>query len=353
MSIPMTGRFIVANAITATATTELHTITNNNGQYYAQGILFEVVGSATPNWTLAFQGKTHPSGTYANWDYIQVANGMLTGVVTATLTVNDTTRRFYLLLNPPQFVQIVATRTGGTLTVYGAYTSVTPVFPQALGANGQVVSALQTTGGDGANNAFEGRLLLGPGDTNGIRLAIDNYAFNGTGWDRMVSGYASGPASRVGILNVLPMLDTGSGGSADTNAASAQADAIGGGSTPPAALWLWNGATWDRQRTAAKFVIVAAVAITAATGATIWTPASGKKFRLMGYSFSASAAASLIFGDNVVGTVIFRGPLLAAAGIDSQYNLGNGFLSAAANNVLKLDVSANATVTGTVWGTEE
>ena len=38
----------------------------------------------------------------------------------------------------------------------------------------------------------------------------------------------------------------------------------------------------------------------------------GKKFRLMGWSFSSSAAATLIFGDNAVGTVILRTELLAA-----------------------------------------
>lgn len=117
-----------------------------------------------------------------------------------------------------------------------------------------------------------------------------------------------------------------------------------------------NGTTWDRLRTPSTFKVIAAVAITAATGATIWTPAAGKKFRLMGYSISASAAASLKFYDGAGGaltTQIFRGPLLAAAGIDSQYNLGNGILSAAANNTLALDVTGNATVTGTVWGTEE
>lgn len=136
-------------------------------------------------------------------------------------------------------------------------------------------------------------------------------------------------------------------------ASTAGGDAVTGSGIMPAALWEWNGASFDRVRTANTFKIVAAVAITAGTGATIWTPAAGKKFRVLGYTFSASAAASLILCDNVVGTPVFRGPLLAAAGIDNQYNIGNGILSAAANNVLKLDVSANATVTGTVWGTEE
>ena len=113
-------------------------------------------------------------------------------------------------------------------------------------------------------------------------------------------------------------------------------------------------ASSSSPRTANVIKTVAAVAITAGTGATIWTPTAGTKFRLMGWSLSSSAAAALIFGDNVVGTVILRSELLAAAGISqSAPGFGNGFLSAAANNVLKLDVTATSTVSGYVFGTEE
>jgi hypothetical protein len=116
----------------------------------------------------------------------------------------------------------------------------------------------------------------------------------------------------------------------------------------------WDGAAAARVRVPNVIKTVAAVAVVAATGATIWTPTGGKKFRLMGWSLSSSAAASLIFGDNAVGTVILRTELLAAAGISqSPPGFGNGFLSAAINNVLKLDVTANATVSGFVIGTEE
>lgn len=118
--------------------------------------------------------------------------------------------------------------------------------------------------------------------------------------------------------------------------------------------YVYNGASWDRLRTPNVIKTVAAVAITAGTGATIWTPTAGKKFRLMGWALSVSAGASLIFGDNAVATVILRSELLAAAGISQNPpGFGNGFLSAAANNVLKLDVTANATVSGFVFGTEE
>jgi hypothetical protein len=117
--------------------------------------------------------------------------------------------------------------------------------------------------------------------------------------------------------------------------------------------YVYNGVNWDRLRAPVKFVPIPATAIVAGTGVTIWTPAASKKFRLMGWLLSYSVAAQLIFGDNLVGTVIARTELLAAAGISKEDNIGNGILSALANNVLKLDATVGGSVSGMVWGTEE
>ena len=89
--------------------------------------------------------------------------------------------------------------------------------------------------------------------------------------------------------------------------------------------------------------------------ATAWTPASGKKFRLMGGSISVSAAGNVLFEDNAAGAgnFVFRTPKLAA---DTPYTFvvgNNGKQSAAANNVLKATLSVAGTVTGTLWGTED
>jgi hypothetical protein len=120
----------------------------------------------------------------------------------------------------------------------------------------------------------------------------------------------------------------------------------------------WDGAAWQRMRTPNVFKTVVAVAVTATTGTTVWDPAAGKKFRLMGYCLSSSAAASLKFYEGLttaLTTLRFQGPLLAAAGIDNQGggSLGNGILSSTVDMNLNLDVSANSTVSGSVWGTEE
>lgn len=96
---------------------------------------------------------------------------------------------------------------------------------------------------------------------------------------------------------------------------------------------------------------VAAQAITAGTAISVWTPTTGLRFRLRGFAFSVSAAAYLILKDNT--TVIANSPLLGVAGVYVSPDMPKGWRSAAINNVLKLDVSANATVTGYVWGKEE
>jgi len=85
--------------------------------------------------------------------------------------------------------------------------------------------------------------------------------------------------------------------------------------------------------------------------ATVWTPASGKKVQLMGGSISVDAAVSVLFEDNVAGTDVFQTPVLLA---DTPYNfdLGNGVLLSAINNVLKATSSGAANITGTLYGIE-
>jgi len=99
-----------------------------------------------------------------------------------------------------------------------------------------------------------------------------------------------------------------------------------------------------------KFIDMSAVSITSI--ATIWTPATGKKIRLLGGTFSVSAAGSVLFEDNAGGTTVFRTAKLAA---DTPYffDFGNGIPLAAINNVLKATLSVAGTITGTLYGVEE
>lgn len=136
-------------------------------------------------------------------------------------------------------------------------------------------------------------------------------------------------------------------------AAVALADALSKPTTAPVGAWLvgYNGATGDLVRVQSIRKDLSAVAIGSIT--TVWTPASGKKVRLMGGSISVSAAASVLFEDNSAGNgTAWRTPKLLA---DTPYNfdLGNGYLLGSANNVLKATSSASANITGTLYGVEE
>lgn len=114
------------------------------------------------------------------------------------------------------------------------------------------------------------------------------------------------------------------------------------------------GQTRGQHIQANVFKMVDAVAITAGTPVTVWTAADAtKRIRLLGWSFSVSAAAALEFQDsNAAGTVIAQSPLLATAGIHGSPDIGDGLLITV-NKTLNLDVTANATVSGMVWGVEE
>jgi len=106
----------------------------------------------------------------------------------------------------------------------------------------------------------------------------------------------------------------------------------------------------DSLKVPTTFKTVKAAAV--GTIATVWTPAAGKKVRLMGGCISLSAAASLLLEDNAAGADVFQSPVLAA---NTPYNfdLGNGVLLSHADDVLKATSSAAANLTGTFYGAEE
>lgn len=115
---------------------------------------------------------------------------------------------------------------------------------------------------------------------------------------------------------------------------------------------LFNGLTWDRQRTPNKFIPLSAVSI--AAEATLWTPAAGKKFRLMGYQLtSGTVGGNVTLKDNTAGTTITILPFGAAAQPLTAPVLANGYLSLAANNVLTATGTATQTISGYLFGCEE
>lgn len=96
---------------------------------------------------------------------------------------------------------------------------------------------------------------------------------------------------------------------------------------------------------------VVAVAVTAGVAQTVWTPAAGKKFRLMGYSLSCTVATTMVLFDGAT-QVLRTGAVLAGTSIVSP-PMGEGYASLAADNVLGIDVLNSGTVQGFVCGIEE
>lgn len=108
---------------------------------------------------------------------------------------------------------------------------------------------------------------------------------------------------------------------------------------------------WIAERSPDTFKSIASTSVTAGSPVAGWTPASGKKFRLMGYALSLSVAGSVVLQDAT--TEKIRTPLMPAGIGQPSPAMGNGILSAAANNSLNLDVTATGTVSGFLFGTEE
>lgn len=125
-------------------------------------------------------------------------------------------------------------------------------------------------------------------------------------------------------------------------------DALPGNAAAP---MLWDSTGYFIERTPSVFKNASATVITSET--TIWTPATGKKFRLMGYCVSQGVATGAItLKDNTAGTTILVIPQNTVGGTTCN-SLRNGILSAAANNVLTATGASTETVTGYFYGTEE
>jgi hypothetical protein len=143
----------------------------------------------------------------------------------------------------------------------------------------------------------------------------------------------------------------------NSNFGPLQLSALTTAGTPFTALmgvadYAYNGSNWSAPRVVSVFKNIAAVAVTSGTPVLVWTPTSGKKFRLMGFMVSSSVAGSVIFKDTTA-TEILRTPLMAAGVGQSSPTMGNGILSGTANNGLYIDVTATGSVSGFVFGTEE
>lgn len=209
------------------------------------------------------------------------------------------------------------------------------------GAGSGTVGVLQVLLKNNSGNILDAQSADGDDISRKITVALAGLNASAT-YDRLRSGAADGT---IGVLRTISFAGSGRYYDDSVNIV----DAVSGVRQYPTTPSLWSGAAYDRQRTPAVFTNVALGAATAET--TAWTPTSAKKFRLMGFVLTASAQTVLTFKDNTGGTTIFTVEL--AANVPLHIMLGNGKLSAAANNLLTVTRGTSATLNGTLIGTEE
>jgi hypothetical protein len=155
-------------------------------------------------------------------------------------------------------------------------------------------------------------------------------------------GVDGGPVTSANPLNIL---------AANFPTAVVPGDATNGPTIPQIQNFpmLWNGSTWDRKRVASIVVPLSNIAVSTSP-ASIWTPSSGKKFRIMGGTVSLSASVTLAFQDAGTTFAIFS----MTSGTNLPLNFGeNGYLSTAANNSLFALGGGSANLYGTIFGTFE
>lgn len=105
----------------------------------------------------------------------------------------------------------------------------------------------------------------------------------------------------------------------------------------------------EHERTPSVFK---AVNVTLGAGdSAIWTPAAGKKFRLMGWSLSSNVSGAALNIKDGSTVIIVLTTSTTTPSISPH--IGNGYLSTAANNALNVQHAAATVVWGVVFGTEE
>ena len=111
-------------------------------------------------------------------------------------------------------------------------------------------------------------------------------------------------------------------------------------------------------RTPTTFLPFSAAVASVGTPVVVWTPASGRRFRLMGWAYTSGGTGAAVFKEASVAVSIgslWTNPAGAAnVVVNSPPGLVNGILAASRNNPLVVDSTvAGITYTGTVFGAEE
>lgn len=139
-----------------------------------------------------------------------------------------------------------------------------------------------------------------------------------------------------------------------------------GNQATDAFLYGYNGTTFDRIRVAvvSKTVIATTIGSTA-----VWVPTAGKRFRLMGYTIDVAGSlaatgvqtikledAAVVFKNHLANLIQTPSATISGGADHMGADLGQGYLSAAINQTLNINLSVamgSGGVAINVWGTEE
>jgi hypothetical protein len=216
--------------------------------------------------------------------------------------------------------------------------------------NALLNSTASITGGVAASTSSGGAIYAGPINARYFRLNVTGISAGTTAGTIEFFGSPNFPSS-------VPL------GVAIVSLADGTTSTMG-----HVAGQLYNGTNWDRARTPNTFKTATA---TASGNTALWTPTSGKKFRLMGYAIyvpgdvatTGGGEIDVTFQDSSTGLgfgFTFFAPAASTSTAGATHSgfvvLGNGILSSAANNVLNVNLSAalsSGKIRVTVLGTEE
>lgn len=291
------------------------------------------------------------------WYALQGATTQNVGQMSSTFSVDAIVR-----LNTTGLKYIrarISAYTSGTVTVTGLGSTGTYVYqPQIVQPNTDTLSTSLYTGVNAStNHLFDG--------TNWVRQRSSSVVGDANAGTYMSSagmmGYNGSAFDRVRTVNtgqIKTTLYNSVGAEPIISANLVSTDGVGTGSNliGVASFNLgYNGATFDRVRVNNKYFYQSIATFTGSTAYTIWTPAAGKRFRLMGVSVVVTAASKVSLRDGTAGSgTAFHTFGVAVAGDTYTFEFGNGYLSSAVNNVLELyNVSATSAAFITVFGTEE
>lgn len=113
MALPYTQSQELFSAAALTATTKLVTPLAN-----AAGVVQIQVTTTGFSGTLDIQGKTHPSASYTNLTYFVPGAGSSTTAVAQLSYTTDTASYNYQVINPMPYMQVVMTRSAGSVSAW-------------------------------------------------------------------------------------------------------------------------------------------------------------------------------------------------------------------------------------------